>query len=151
MHADDQDVLVVGTIEDRDIAPLRRVRVNAPKKIMLPFFDGRLLEPPHLHALRIHGADDMPAGAVLAGAVDALQHDQKTMPMIGVKRALQLADAVQMLLQVVLRVRFIFVIAVESGVDRGEVHRRAGLDSEALFQIHVPILPTTYRKLLLRA
>jgi type I restriction enzyme, R subunit len=76
-----------------------------------------------MHALRIHRADDVPAGPVFARPVDALQHDQKRVLMICVERALKFADAMQMCLYIALRVRIILIIGVEAGIDRGEVHR----------------------------
>ena len=77
VDAHDQHVLVVGAIEHGHFALARRVRMDAPEEVMVALRGRRLLEARDLHALRIHGADHVPAGAVLAGPVDALQDDQQ--------------------------------------------------------------------------
>jgi hypothetical protein len=55
---------------------------------MVPLSLGRLLEASHVNALRVHSLDHMPAGPVLAGAIDPLQYDQKRVAAVGIKGAL---------------------------------------------------------------
>jgi len=93
------------------------MRVHAPEKIVVPFLLGRLFEAGHLDSLRVHGADHMPAGAILARAINALQHDQERVAAVGVERALQLRDALEMVLQLSRRLDVIGMGPVEAGVD----------------------------------
>ncbi len=137
MHAHDEHVFVMRAIEDRNVAALRRMRMDAPQKVVRLFFGSRLLEPGHLHALRVHGADDMPAGAVLAGAVDALQDDQQRMRAVGVEFALQLGDAREIALQLLRRFGVIGIVAMKTRIDRSEIDVRAGLDAELFDEFHV--------------
>ena len=53
---------------------------------------GRLLEAGDGGALRVHRGHHVPAGAVLAGGVDALQHDQERVLLLGVEPVLQLGQ-----------------------------------------------------------
>ena len=53
MHANDQDFLIVGTIEDADPSAFRKAACRAPEKIMFQFFGARLFETENFAALRI--------------------------------------------------------------------------------------------------
>src|ERR1039457_2221468 len=75
MHSNDQDLLVVGTIEDADPPAFRQMTVRAPKKIMLQFLDTRLFETENLAALRIDPGHDVPDGPVLAARVHSPVND----------------------------------------------------------------------------
>jgi hypothetical protein len=69
MHANDQHLLVIGTIEDADPPAFGKAARRAPEKIMFQFFGARLFETENLAALRIDPGHDVPDGAVLAGGV----------------------------------------------------------------------------------
>ena len=62
--------------------------MDPPQEVVRVLFGRRLLEALHFDALRVHGADHVPAGAVLAGPVDALQHDQQRAAAVAVEQAL---------------------------------------------------------------
>ena len=66
MHAEDEHLLVAGTIEDADSSALRQTAVRAPEEIMFQLDGTRLFETEHLAALRIDPGHDVPDGAVLA-------------------------------------------------------------------------------------
>jgi hypothetical protein len=53
MHANDEHLLVVGTIEDADPPAFRQTAGRAPEKIVLQFLGARLFETENLAALRI--------------------------------------------------------------------------------------------------
>ena len=89
---------------------------------MIPLFLGRRLETRHVNALGGHGADDMAAGAVLARAVDHLQHDQKRVAAVGVERALKFCDALKMVLKLCSRFDMTGMVAVKAGVDIVEIN-----------------------------
>jgi hypothetical protein len=93
VDAHDQHIFVVRAVEYRDPPAPRRVRVNAPQEVMIAFLRRRLLKTLDVDTFGIHGADHVPACTVLAGAVDTLEDDEKTMATIGVELALQFRDA----------------------------------------------------------
>src|SRR6476469_4954054 len=54
MHADHQDFFVIRAVEDADLSALRQLLRGAPKKIMVQFFGGGLLEARYFAGLRIY-------------------------------------------------------------------------------------------------
>ncbi len=90
--AHDQNVLVMGTVEDADVAVARKGPVDAPKEIVREFLARRRLEIGGFHAGGIDMLEHAAAGAVLAASVHALQKDNEGMFMIGVQQVLELAD-----------------------------------------------------------
>ena len=76
VHAHHQHIFVMRAVEDADVTEFGRALVDAPQEIVGELLFRRLLESGDAAALGIHAFDDVPADAVLAGGVDALQHDQ---------------------------------------------------------------------------
>ena len=72
----DQDVLVVGAVEDADVARLRQGVADPPQEAVLALLVGGRLEAGDLHALRVDQADRVAQHSALAGGVHALQHQQ---------------------------------------------------------------------------
>ena len=68
MHANDQHLLIVRTIEDANPPAFGKPARRAPEKIMFQFFGAGLLETENLAALRIDPGHDVADGPVLAGA-----------------------------------------------------------------------------------
>src|SRR5689334_6982022 len=66
LHASDQHIFVMRTIEDTDAAFAGRVFMHAPQEIMRQIFLSRLLEGMHVAALLVDAAEHMPDGAILA-------------------------------------------------------------------------------------
>ena len=94
MHANDQHLLVVGTIEDADPPAFGKPARRAPEKIMFQFLGARLFETENLAALRIDPGHDVPDGAVLAGSVHPLKNQQQR---IAVGRIVKLLQRTQLL------------------------------------------------------
>ena len=92
MHAHDEHLLVVGTVEDADPPAFGKPAGGAPEKVVLQFLGARLLEAEDLAALRIDAGHDVPDGAVLAGGVHALEDQQQRMAVGRVVEALQRAQ-----------------------------------------------------------
>src|SRR5665213_3021560 len=69
MDANDQHVLVIGTIENADSPAFRQMTARAPEQIMFEFVSGRLFETENLATLRIYPGHDVTDGAVLAGSI----------------------------------------------------------------------------------
>ncbi len=78
----------------------------------------------------------MPAGAVLAGAVDALKDDQQRMVALRIERALQFRDTLQMVLKLAGRRDVICVMSVKARIDRREIDLGAGIDAKAFGEVH---------------
>src|SRR5262245_18763931 len=87
------------------------MRVNAPQEIMRQLFLGRGSEAYCTHAQWIHLAKYVPDGAILAGRVHALQHDQDTTLRFRVQKLLQLVDTASELRQAL----FVLVLAATRG------------------------------------
>ena len=92
MHANDEHLLIVGTIEDADPPAFRQTAGRAPKKIVLQFLGTRLLETENLAALRINPGHDVPDGAILACSVHPLKNQQQRIAVGRVVKALQRAQ-----------------------------------------------------------
>ena len=82
MHAHHEHLLVVGAIEDPDLAaPWETLRI-APEEIVIELLRRRHLEAVHGHALRIHPAHHVADRPVLSGGVQRLQHHQHSPPVL---------------------------------------------------------------------
>ena len=141
VHAGDQHVLVMRAVEHRDLALGRRVRVDAPEEVVRGLFGRGDLEPLHLAALRVHGADHVPAHAVLAGGVQPLQHDQERVAVVAVHLALQVAQLGLDGLELLGRRLVVAVLAAEGGIELLEPDLAAGLDHQLLGVVHVACPP----------
>ena len=89
MHANDEHLLVVGTIEDADPPAFRQTAGRAPQKIVFQFLGAGLFETEDLAALGIDARHDVPHGAVLAGSVHPLKNQQQRIAAGRVVKALQ--------------------------------------------------------------
>jgi hypothetical protein len=117
---DDQHILVVGPVEDRDLPFCRFIRMNAPQEIMRQLDRRRLLEIGDLHALRIGAGHDMADRAVLARRVQSLQHDQQRTLGLGIELVLELLQSCDMVAGLC---RGHLVILVFAGVGRIEARQ----------------------------
>src|SRR5208337_4575949 len=106
-----QHVLVMRTVEDRDLAMPRGMRMDAPKEVMGKFGGGGLLEAGDARALRIEGAEDVIDRAVLPAGVESLQDDQDRVLVLGVKDSLLARELLAVVLRLLLRFGFRCVFA----------------------------------------
>ena len=83
MHAHDEDLLVVRAVEDADLAATRQGPGVAPEVVVVDLLGGGHLEGVHGDALRVDAAHDVADGAVLAGGVEGLEHDQDAVGVLG--------------------------------------------------------------------
>ena len=136
VHTRHQHVLVMRAIEDDHFPPRRCVQVRAPEEIVRRLLLGRDLESVDARALRVHRAEDVSDGAVLAPRVHPLQDDEQRAPVLGVEEILQLPQPARVLR--VLRLgRFLaLVLVLERRVDRGEFDLASGRDPEPLAVEH---------------
>src|SRR5262249_30477198 len=98
MHPHHQNILVVRTIKDHDLALARRAQMRTPDKIVSSLLFARLLESKHERSLRVHSAEYVPNDPVLTGGIKSLQHNEKGLAAIRVKQVLQLVQALDVLL-----------------------------------------------------
>ena len=109
MNADDQDFLVIGSVEDADPSASLQIARGAPEKIVFQFGGAGMLEAEHLAALRIDPGHHMPDGAVLARGVHGLKDQQDRMAVVGIEKLLLRAQLLDVFLQklFVLMLRFV--------------------------------------------
>ena len=98
MDPDDEDVLVVRSVEDRDLARPRGLLVDAPQVVVGQLLLGGPLERRHLHALRVDLVEHVADGAVLAARVGGLDHDEHLVRALGVEELLEVLEPVVQLL-----------------------------------------------------
>jgi hypothetical protein len=70
------DVLVVGAVENAELAPLGSGRMDPPEVVVDELDARRRLERVDPAALWVHAPEDMADRAVLAGGVESLKHEQ---------------------------------------------------------------------------
>ena len=109
MHANDQDFLVIGSVEDADPSALRQIAGGAPKEVVFQFGGAGMLEAEHLAALWIDPGHHVLDGAVLSRGVHRLKDQQDGMPVGGIEKLLLRAQLRNMLFQkfLVLLLRFV--------------------------------------------
>ena len=91
MHLDDEHFLVIGAVEDADVAAFGQVAGGAPEKIVRQFLRAGMLEAEHLAALRIDAGHDVLDRAVLARGVHRLKNQQQRITIVRVEQILVLA------------------------------------------------------------
>ncbi len=133
MDADDEDILVMGAVEDRDLALARRPLVGAPQVIVGELDLGRDLERGHCAAHRVERAHQVAHRPVLAGGVDALEHDQDRVLLLRPEPVLEAGQPIEALLELTGRRRFLAAVG-PARIDGGQADLRAGLHLQELTQ-----------------
>ncbi len=116
MDADDEDLFVIGAIEDADAPPLGQACRRPPQEIVIEIGGAWMLEAEDLAALRVDAGHDVLDHAVLAGRVHRLKDQQQGVPVVRVEQILALGE----LPDVCLKQRPIFLLrSVERRDARG--------------------------------
>ena len=76
MHADDQHLLVIGSVEDADLPAFRQIARGAPEKIVFQFGGAGMFEAEHLAALRVDPGHHVLDGAVFSRRIHRLKDQQ---------------------------------------------------------------------------
>jgi hypothetical protein len=76
VHSNDQDIFIIGPVEDANPTALWQVATGAPQKIVLQLDGARMFETEDLTALRIDPRHYVPDGAVLASGIHCLKNNQ---------------------------------------------------------------------------
>ena len=92
MHAGDQNLLVIGAVEDADPPAFGQIAGGAPEKVVFQFGGAGMLEAEHLAALRIDPGHHVLDGAVLSGGIHRLKDQQDGVAVGGVEQLLARAQ-----------------------------------------------------------
>ncbi len=106
VHPDDENVLVIRSVEDRNLALGGQHFGGPPQEVVRDVFVGRHLEGHHAGTLWIESAHHVSDQAVLAAGIHPLQHEQQRVPPVGVEKVLQLEQPAELPLQVGLAALF---------------------------------------------
>ncbi len=93
MHADDQHLLVVGAVEDADLASFGQLLRGPPEEVVIQLRGAGVLEAVHLATLGIHAGHNGLDRAVLPRGVHALKDDQQRVSVRGVLQLLKRREA----------------------------------------------------------
>ena len=140
MHADDEHLLVVGAVEDADVAARGQTHRGAPQEVVVDLVRRRNLERVHLAALRVDAGHDVLDGAVLARRVHRLEDDEERPTVVGVEARLQVSEQFHAARQELARLLLLEVQpAGVAGVVVGEAKVAAGHSERlhVLAELHV--------------
>jgi hypothetical protein len=88
----DQNLLVIGPVENPDVSAARQASGGVPEKIMRQLLLARLLETMNLAPLRIDSAHYVPDGAIFAGAIHPLKNQEQPVLALGIQDSLDVAE-----------------------------------------------------------
>src|SRR5579872_5918870 len=92
VHANNEDFLIVGSIENPDPPTLGQALGVTPEKVMVEILRRRLLEREDLAALRIYSRHDVFDRSILAGRVHRLENEEQRPSLLGVEHVLFLCE-----------------------------------------------------------
>src|SRR5271166_3865848 len=141
-----EHVLVMRTVEDRDLAMPRGMRMHAPEEVMREFGGGGLLETGDARALRIEGAEDMIDRAVLPASVEGLQDDQDRVRMLGVEDSLLARELLAVVLRLLLRFGFRCVFAFVGRIELVQLDLGVRVDPKLFAVVHSFLLVPAGRR-----
>jgi hypothetical protein len=122
-----EHVLVVRAVEDADHPARRYLLVHAPEEVVLLLQLGGCSEARYGAALRVDDAEHLTNGAVLAGGIASLEHDQQCVAGFGIEDALELGDLSGVLLRLGLTCALVHA-GIDPGVLVGEPDVRLPFD-----------------------
>ncbi len=126
LHPDDEDVLVVGAVEDHHVALGRRAPVDPPQEVVGQLVLRGHAERHHLGAGRVQPGEEVLDGAVLAARVDGLEDDEERLLVFGEEPLLEAAEPVVEVGEGLGRRGLRRHAVGAAGVDLGEVDLVAG-------------------------
>src|SRR3984885_13627980 len=153
MHPDDEHLLVVGAVEDADPAPPGQSALVPPEEIVVQLLGGGLFEGTDLHRLRVDAAHHVLDGAVLAGRVESLQHQEHAVRVLRGEPVLILGEEIHavgkqaggLLTGYLAGIARMVITAQPDGAARRHHERLDEVGHEAKTFVHSPTMP--YRRL----
>ena len=139
MHADDQHLFVIGSVEDADPPALGEIARGAPEKIVFQFGGAGMFETEHLATLGVDPGHHMPDGAVFSRRIHRLKDQQNGMAICGVEKLLLQTELRNVLLQELL----ILLLRLVHGVDL----RRPLLEIDLVSFAHAKVLCVYFHRL----
>jgi hypothetical protein len=136
VYADDEDVFVVGAVEDDDFAAFGGLAFDAPQKIVGEFIGGGFFEAGDATSLRVHGTEDVADDAVLAAGVGGLEADEEGLFLLGVKSELQIVHLLPEFFELRLGGLLICVPGGELGIEIFEPDVAAEFYAKVFVVIH---------------
>lgn len=136
MDSHDENVFVMRTVEDTNVASGRDCSVDAPKIIVSQFTVAGSLEGGYMAALGVNSREDVANGAVLAPCVHGLKDNEQRLAAICIKNILQFSEPSDGFLQLGHSLIFVGVISGETGIVPGEVYLATGRNDETFMKVH---------------
>src|SRR5580698_8893793 len=91
MYTCDQHLFIIGSVENADSSPFRKISRGAPKKIVEQLSGAGMLEAEHLASLWIDPGHHMPDRTIFPGRVHRLKDQQDGVTVGCIMQPLQLA------------------------------------------------------------
>ncbi len=89
----EEDVLVVASVEDADLAATRGVCVDTPEEVVVALLVSWGLERDNGDALWVKVAEDVVHNTILATGIHCLKHNKHGILVLSAQDVLQLADS----------------------------------------------------------
>jgi len=99
MDADDQNLFIIGSIENADPTALRQIASRSPEKIMLRFGGAGMFEAEDLATLGVHAGHHVADGSVLSRRVHRLKNQQDGVTVGRIEKLLERAQSGDMVFQ----------------------------------------------------
>src|SRR5262249_45356243 len=135
VHADDEHLLVVRTVEDADLPARRQPLLIAAEEVLVELEHRRDLEALDAHTLRVEAAHHVADRPVLARGIECLKHDQHAVGVLGCESRLVLRKQLDPALQEVDTVLLLLDPRLEARIEvPRQLHPRARAHPERLDQ-----------------
>ena len=132
MDADDQDLFIIGSVENADPTAFRQIAGRSPEKIMLRFGGAGMFEAEDLAALRVHPGHHVPDGAVLSRRVHRLKDQQDGVTVGRIVKLLERAQSGDVIFQELAIVLLRIVYRLHPGRPFSQIDRVAFFDAKVV-------------------
>jgi len=140
LHLVDQDLLIMGAVEDGDVALGRHAAVDTVQIIMGQIIGAGRLEGLLDDAVRRQAGQNGADGAVLAGGVHGLEDEDDALFFLGVELLLELINLRHVLLHLLLRFLAVGAELCFAGGSAADVEPFGSVESVFFIHVHIPLL-----------
>ena len=116
----DEDLLVVGAIEDADATAGGQALVGPPHEVVVELVLGGLFEAVDVNAVGVHAAEDVLDGAVFAAGVHGLKDEEHGVAVLRIHHLLKFIDLAPKLVD---QLAVVGLVLVEAGDSCGPLHQ----------------------------